>query len=301
MCGKIVATGKNASSKWTDGQRVVSTFNQSHVAGQIKAKDMSSGLGLPLDGVLAEYRVFPVEGLVAVPDYLSDNEAACLPIAAVTAWMSINWMQPMGKPITSPETTVLLQGTGGVSISGLQIAKACGLQGRFSNSVYKDTDSLTYSVIVTSSSDEKLEKARKLGADHLVNYKTNPDWEQKVMELTSGEGVDIILENGGAETLEKSFGCITFGGLISCVGYLSGREDLPGKRPNINVLTLMKNVTVKGIYNGPRDRFEEMLELYAQKQIHPVIDKVFDFDQGKEALQYISSGAHFGKVVIKVA
>jgi len=129
MCGKIVSIGKNASLKWTEGQRVVSTFNQTHLAGSLRAKDMSSGLGLPLEGVLAEYRVFPVDGLVSVPDYLSDDEAACLPIAAVTAWMSINWMQPIGKPITSPGTTVLLQGTGGVSISGLQIAKACGLIG----------------------------------------------------------------------------------------------------------------------------------------------------------------------------
>lgn len=154
---------------------------------------------------------------------------------------------------------------------------------------------------MTSSSDEKLDKARKLGADHTINYKTTPDWDQKVMELTNGEGADIILETGGAETLQKSFGCITFGGLISCIGYLSGKEDLPGKRPNVNVLALMKNATLKGILNGPADRFEEMLELYAQKQIHPVIDKVFTFDQGKEALQYIYSGAHFGKVVVKVA
>ena len=129
MCGTIVNVGSAASSIWSEGQRVVSIFNQSHQTGQVIEKDLGSGLGLPLDGVLAEYRVFPVDGVIAVPDYLTDEEAACLPIAAVTAWMSINWMQPIGKHTSGPSTTVLLQGTGGVSISGLQIAKACGLKG----------------------------------------------------------------------------------------------------------------------------------------------------------------------------
>lgn len=126
MCGSVVSSN---SGKWNVGQRVLSIFNQTHQVGQVKERDMASGLGLPLPGVLCEYRVFPEEGLVAVPEYLSDEEACTLPIAAVTAWMSINWMRPMGQPVEESDITVLVQGTGGVSICGLQIAKACGLKG----------------------------------------------------------------------------------------------------------------------------------------------------------------------------
>ena len=132
MCGTIVSVGSTAASTWKPGQRVVSIFNQTHQSGQITEADMTSGLGLPLPGVLAEYRIFPSYGIVAVPAYLTDEEAACLPIAAVTAWMSLNWQQPMGKPISDPEMTVLLQGTGGVSIAGLQIATALGLKSKSS-------------------------------------------------------------------------------------------------------------------------------------------------------------------------
>lgn len=155
--------------------------------------------------------------------------------------------------------------------------------------------------IITSSSDEKLGKASKLGADHTINYRTNPEWQDEVMRITDGNGADIILETGGAQTLRKSFSCITFGGLISAIGYLSGKEDDPGDRANTNVLALSRNVTLKGILNGPRDRFEEMLKLYEDKQIHPVVDKVFAFDKAKEALKYLFEGGHFGKVVVKVA
>lgn len=244
---------------------------------------MSSGLGLPLPGCLTEYRAFPAESLVAVPDYLSDEEASCLPIAGVTAWMAINGMRPMGQPASGNET-VLLQGTGGVAISGLQIARASGLQ-----------------TIITSSSDAKLEKAKKtLGADFGVNYRTSPEWQEEVMRLTKNEGADVIFENGGAQTLRKSFDCVAFGGLINCIGYLSGKEDAPGDRLNTNVLALRRNVTLKGILNGPRERFEEMTRFYAQHEIHPVVDKVFKFEEAKEALQYLFSGGHFGKVVVKV-
>lgn len=245
---------------------------------------MASGLGLPLDGVLTEYRCFSAKSLVAVPDYMTDEEACCLPIASVTAWMSINGMRPLGQPAKGGET-VLLQGTGGVSIAGLQIAHAAGLK-----------------TIVTSSSDAKLEKAKKeLGADYTINYKSTPEWQDEALRITNGEGADIIFECGGAQTLRKSFDCVAFGGLIDCIGYLSGKEDSPGDRLNTNVLALRRNVTLKGILNGPRDRFEEMTKFYAEHQIHPVIDKVYAFEKAKEALQYLFSGGHFGKVVVKVA
>lgn len=155
-------------------------------------------------------------------------------------------------------------------------------------------------VIITSSSDAKLEQAKQLGADHTINYRTNPDWEKEVMKITHGNGVDIIFENGGAATLRKSFDCIAFGGLINCIGYLSGKEDPLGDRTNANVLALKRNVTLKGLLNGPRDRLEEMMAFYEQKHIKPVVDRVFGFDESKEALKYLFARSHFGKVVIKV-
>lgn len=154
---------------------------------------------------------------------------------------------------------------------------------------------------MTSSSDEKLKKAQSLGADHIINYRTTPDWQHKVMELTHGKGADIIFENGGAATLKKSFECVAFGGMISSIGYLGGKQDAPGDRTNTNVLAISKNATLKGILNGPKDRFQELLDLvYKEHQVHPVIDRVFAFDEAKEALQYLFSGSHFGKVVVQV-
>ncbi|KAM0270410.1 hypothetical protein ACHAQH_009468 [Verticillium albo-atrum] len=280
MCGKVVAIGEGAH--WAVGDRVLSTFNQAHLTGQIKAPIMASGLGLPLEGVLQTHRVFPSTGLVRAPKHMSDEEAACLPIAAVTAWMAINQFRPMGQSGGKGET-VLFQGTGGVSVSGLQIAHAAGA-----------------TTIITSSSDAKLEKAKALGADHVINYRTTPDWNTKVMELTGQEGADIILETGGAQTLRKSFDSIAYGGVISCIGYLSGKQDEAGDRTNVNLLALARNVTLKGILNGPKDRFEEMVRFYEENEVRPVVDRVFGFEEGREALEYLFSGSHFGKVVVKV-
>lgn len=155
-------------------------------------------------------------------------------------------------------------------------------------------------MIITSSSDTKLEQAKGLGADKSINYRKNPNWDEKILEITNGEGVDIIFENGGAATLRKSFECVAFGGLINCIGYLSGKEDALEDRTNTNVLALKRNATLKGLLNGPKDRFEEMLKFYEQKKIKPVVDKVFGFGEPKEALKYLFAGEHFGKVVIKV-
>ena len=154
--------------------------------------------------------------------------------------------------------------------------------------------------IVTSSSDDKLKKAKALGADHVINYRTTPNWDDAVMELTGGRGADIIFECGGAQTLRKSFACVAFGGTISSFGYLSGKQDEAGDRTNVNVLALSRNVTLKGVFNGPRDRFQEMVAFVEEHQIHPVVDRVFGFEEGREALQYLFSGKHFGKVVVKV-
>lgn len=155
-------------------------------------------------------------------------------------------------------------------------------------------------VIITSSADAKLDQARKLGADHTVNYRTNPSWETEVMQYTNGHGADIILETGGAQTLRKSFDCIAFGGLIDCIGYVSGKVDAGDDRLNVNLLALRRAVTLKGIINGPKDRFEEMIRFYEKHEIRPVVNRVFPFTESKEAFKLLESGSHFGKVVIKV-
>ncbi|CAD6441665.1 8df80fa0-5d92-491f-b7d2-a140f94e442b [Sclerotinia trifoliorum] len=280
ISGTIISSN---SSKWKPGDRVLAIFNQTHIHGQVTAKDMASGLGLPAEGCLQEYRVFDGEGLVRRPEYLTDEEACTLPIAGVTAWMAINGMRPLGQPAGKGES-VLILGTGGVAISGLQIAKASGME-----------------VIITSSSDTKLAQAKSLGADHTINYRTHPKWSDEVMKITQGEGVSNIFETGGALTLRQSFDAIAFGGLINCIGYLSGKEDEDADRTNTNVLALRRNVTLKGILNGPRERFEEMLAWYEEKRIRPVVDRVFGFEEAKEALEYLFHGAHFGKVVVRVS
>lgn len=302
MVGTVVKLGSRGSdaiaNQWVEGDRVMAIFNLTHVTGQITEEHEPSGLGLPLPGVLSEYRCFPIYGLVKVPSYLSDEEGSTLPIAAVTAWMALNWMRPIGQPVRGAGHVVLLQGTGGVSIAGLQLAKASGLTGKWS--VCYRRILLTCVAIVTSSSDEKLNRAKELGADHVINYKVTPEWQDKVMQITEGKGVDIIFEQGGPQTLAKSFACVKWGGTISAIGYLSGKQDDSDNRINTNVLALRRNVTLKGICVGPKDRLEEAVQLYQQKGIHPIVDKVFAFDQAKEALEYVAAGRHFGKVVVRV-
>jgi len=292
MCGIVVARGPSSHASSDPhkspafclgtGDRVISTFAPTHLSGQVEAKDLAATLGGPMSGVLTQYRIFPTFGLVKVPDYLSDDEAACLPIAALTAWMSMNYMQGTGHSIRRGEK-VVCQGTGGVSISAVQIAAAAGAH-----------------PIVTSSSDAKLERAAKLGAKEMINYRTCPRWDQAVLQKTDGRGADVIIEVGGAQTLRKSFDCVRFGGLISCIGYLSGKQDNADDRTNTNLLCLKRNVTLKGIINGPRDELERMLKFYDEKKIRPVIDRVFPFDEADQALSYLFSGRHFGKVVVRV-
>jgi NADPH:quinone reductase-like Zn-dependent oxidoreductase len=153
---------------------------------------------------------------------------------------------------------------------------------------------------VTSSSDEKLGKAKSLGADHTINYKTTPDWDEEVLRLTDGNGVDLILENGGAHTTSKSFNCIAFGGTIASIGYVSGKVDPPEDRTNINVRALSRNFTLFGLLNGPKDRLEELLGFCEKHQVRPIVDKVFSFEEASKAIEYLWSGSHFGKVVIKI-
>ncbi|CAG7978796.1 unnamed protein product [Penicillium salamii] len=209
MCGVVKNVGQDVT-KWKVGDRVLSTFIPDHQTGQLTESAVSKGVGLPLPGVLATHRIFADYALIKAPEHMSDQEASTLTIASVTAWMGINGMRPLGQNGGQDEY-VLLQGTGGVGIAALQIAKASGAK-----------------VITTSSSDEKLELAKQLGADFRINYRKAPDWEKSVMDVTKGHGADIILETGGAETILKSFQCAAYGGLINCIGYTSGKGSTTG-------------------------------------------------------------------------
>ncbi|OJJ68892.1 hypothetical protein ASPBRDRAFT_183157 [Aspergillus brasiliensis CBS 101740] len=281
MCGVIQSVGENVT-KWNVGDRVLSLFIPDHKTGQLTERALAGSLGLPEQGVLATHRVFAEDALVKAPEHMSDEEACTLPIASVTAWMAINGARPIGKNGGRGEY-ILLQGTGGVSIAGLQIAKASGAK-----------------VIITSSSDEKLARAKALGADFGINYRQTPEWANKVMEITDGHGADIILETGGSQTLSQSFACAAFGGLINCIGYTSGKIQTAGEQRNVNLLTLTRSLTLKGFVNGPTDRFEELIRFEEEHEIHPVVCKVFPFSQARDAFRYLESGSHFGKVVIQV-
>jgi len=228
-------------------------------------------LGAPLTGVLQEYVVVPAEDAVSVPPHLTDAEAATLPIAGVTAWSTL----AEGRVKTGD--TVLAQGTGGVSLFALQFAK---LAGAF--------------VIVTSSSDEKLSRARELGADVGINYRTIPNWDTAAREATGGKGVDIVVETAGA-TLAKSISALAFGGFVGVVGFVAGFEATVPVRQLIGPM-----VRVQGIAVGSRARFEAMNRAITQHKLRPVIDSVFPLERAAEAFKRMERGEHFGKIVITI-
>jgi NADPH:quinone reductase-like Zn-dependent oxidoreductase len=224
--------------------------------------------------MLAEYVVLRESGVVPVPDHLNWEEAATLPCAALTAW---NAVVRAGK--IKAGDTVLIQGTGGVSIFALQFAKALGAR-----------------VLGTSSSDEKLHRARSLGLDAGVNYRETPDWAKWVQEQTNGEGADLVVEVGGAATFAHSLKAARVGGTIAQIGVL-GQSSEP-----LNVgLILHKQIHIQGIYVGSRDDFLEMNRAFTQLRLQPVVDKVFAFDQAPQAMQCMESAAHFGKLAIRIS
>ncbi|KAH9852961.1 NAD-P-binding protein [Lenzites betulinus] len=278
--GEIVALGAEVSrAHWAVGDRVSSAFGINHIFGEANEEMKNSGLGGPVDGVLTEYKVLPEHALVRVPEHLSYEEAATLPCAAVTAYNSL-----MGGPNPlKGGDVVLVQGTGGVSIFGLQLAVASGA-----------------SVIVTSSSDEKLKLAKKLGATHTINYKTTPDWDEEALKFTNGRGVDHILEIGGPGTLMKSANAIRYGGVISVIGYLAGQNcgDVVALLP---IKLLSKAIIMRGIIIGSRTLYENMNRLISAVKMHPVIDRLFAFEDLREAYEYLLSQKHVGKIVIKVS
>lgn len=218
-----------------------------------------------------------------IPDYLSFEEASCLPCAALTAWNAL-----YGLAAVRPGQTVLLQGTGGVATFGLQIAQAAGAV-----------------TIVTSSSDEKLERARKLGARHTINYRKTPDWAAEAKRITRGEGVDHIIEVGGTLTLQASFDAIAFNGFIHSIGHITNPDPLgKGKDlrgPDAAFLALDRLCVLRGVVVGSREQLQDMLACFAADEIRPVIDRMFEFEKAREAYEYLWSESHMGKVVIRIS
>jgi NADPH:quinone reductase-like Zn-dependent oxidoreductase len=270
--GEVVAVGAGVT-QWKAGDRVAGCFSQSWLAGVPTREKISSPLGGPLDGMLCELRALPESGVVRVPEHLSFEEAATLPCAGVTAWSAI-----VEHGAVRPGVTVVVQGTGGVSIFALQFAAATGAR-----------------VIVTSRSESKLERARALGAAHTIHTGTDPDWSKAVRELTGKRGADHIVEVGGAGTMAQSLKAIAVGGTISVIGVLGGTATETSLLP-----ILMQNVKLQGIMVGSREMFENLNRAIAQTKLKPVVDRVFPFEQAREAFEYLGSGSHFGKVVIAV-
>jgi NADPH:quinone reductase-like Zn-dependent oxidoreductase len=269
--GEIVAVGTHAK-RWKVGDRVCPIFTQGWLEGSLSIEKRRTTLGAgDLDGVLREYGAFDESGLVEIPEHLSFEEAATLPCAAVTAW---NALVVSGR--LKAGDTVLTLGTGGVSIFAIQFAKMFGAR-----------------AIATSSSDEKLEKAKNLGADEIINYKKSPDWDKEVLRLTNRIGVDHVVEVGGAGTLSKSLNSVRVAGHVVIIGVLAGAGEFDPRS------ILMKAVRMQGILVGSRQMFEEMNNAIRTNRLRPVIDKIFAFKETAEALKYMESGRHFGKIVVR--
>jgi NADPH:quinone reductase-like Zn-dependent oxidoreductase len=269
--GEIVALGPK-TSRFKKGDRVAAIFFQQWIDGRFRQEHFASALGGAVDGMLSQYVTLDENGLVAIPKHLSYEEAATLPCAGVTAW---NGLVTRGH--TQPGDFVLLQGTGGVSILGLQLAQALGAK-----------------AVITSSSDDKLARAKKLGAAVTINYKSTPDWDKAVLEATGG-GVQQALEVGGKQTLGKTLASLSFSGHVALIGGLS---EFGGEIPSYALMG--RNVTASGIYVGSRADFEALNVFLDEHRFKPVIDKVFAFEDAKAAYDYMDSGALFGKVVIRL-
>jgi len=267
--GEIAAVGEGVT-RVKVGERVAGLFMQKWLAGEVNEEIAKSSLGGGGTGMLAEYVALHEDGVVRVPDHLSDEDAATLPCAAVTAWHAL-----VTEGGVKAGDTVLTQGTGGVSLFALQFGRLLGAR-----------------VLITSSSDVKLKRALEMGASDGINYKTTPEWDKKVRELTR-EGADHVVELGGAGTLGRSLKAVRMNGRISLIGVLTGGGE-------VNPMpALMKNVRIQGIYVGSREMFEAMNRAIALHRLRPVVDKVFPFEQAREAFRYLESAAHFGKIVLR--
>jgi NADPH:quinone reductase-like Zn-dependent oxidoreductase len=268
--GEVVETGPGVT-RVQQGDRVAGIFMQRWIAGRITPEGSATALGGAIHGMMAEYVVLDAEGLVHIPAHLTWEEAATLPCAAVTAWHAL----AEHARLRAGET-VLVQGTGGVSIFALQFARLMGAR-----------------VIATSSSDAKLARAFSLGASDGINYRATPEWQDEAVALTGGAGVDEIVEVGGAGTFARSLAAVRLGGSISLIGVLTGAAE-------VNPTGIMrKSLSVRGIYVGSREMFEDMNRAIAAHRLRPVIDRVFPFADARAAFRHMEGASHFGKIVLR--
>jgi NADPH:quinone reductase-like Zn-dependent oxidoreductase len=267
----VVAVGETVA-RFREGDRVIGIFSPKWLEGRFTpAKGVGQLGGAEADGVLAEYRVFHEQAAVGVPPHLTDVEAATLPVSAVTAWHAVRW-----RSNVQSGDRVLIQGTGGLSLFALLFVHALGGQ-----------------PVVISSSDEKLAKARALGAAGIINYERVPAWEEEVLAMTAGQGVDHVMEVVGGENLNRSLRAVKASGTISFIG------EMAGLNAPINTIEIAaKNLCIHGIETGSREMFEEMNRFIASLRLRPVIDKTYAFSDFPEALRYLASRKHFGKVAV---
>ena len=268
--GEVIAVGAGVT-RVRLGDRVCPTYFQGWIGGEPDLQRLTQSLGGPIDGTMTEVMCLSEQGVVVVPDYLSDIQAASLPCAALTAWSAV-----VTYGHVKAGDRVLVQGCGGVALFALQFAKSLGAH-----------------VTVISSSEERMDRATSLGADAVINYREQPEWAKATREITQGRGYDLILELGGEKTLPQSLRCVRPGGTLAMIGILSGSSVNTSLG---HIIT--RQVRLQGVTVGHRDGMEAMLRAMAQHQIQPVTDKVFAFEELKEAMAYLKSGAQFGKVCI---
>ena len=269
--GDVAAVGPGAA-RFKVGDRVAGAFFPGWPGGTASAESISRALGGSVDGMLAEYVLLHETGAIAIPAHMTFEEGATLPCAGLTAWNAVAEMANVRAG-----QTVLLLGTGGVSLFALQFAKLHGAR-----------------AILTSSSDDKLAMAKSLGADEIINYRETLDWHKKVVELTGGRGVDLVVEVGGAGTLERSLRSTRVGGAIALIGVLAERAEVDPR------LIMSRGARLQGIFVGSLEMFAAMNAALTEAQLRPVIDRVFPFEQAREAYAHLQSARHFGKVVIAV-
>lgn len=270
--GVVEAVGEGVTA-FATGDRVIGSFFESWTGGEPSEAKMRAALGGAVDGTLTEYRVFPMHALVRTPAHLTDVEAATLPCAGVTAWSAVIKLGGI-----RPGHTVLTQGSGGVSIFALLIAKMAGAR-----------------VVATSSSEAKIARLKALGADVTLNYKQVPDWGKKAREIT-GQGVDLVVEVGGVGTLNESIRATRIGGTIAFIGVLAGAPASELRLP----LMVMQQQRLQGVTVGSVDDLQALANALTLHQVKPVVDRVFPFSEAREAFHYMASGAHLGKVTIAI-
>lgn len=271
--GVVEAVGSGVT-QFKAGDKVIGSFFENWIGGRPTRDKLAGALGGSADGVLCEYRVFRQEALILSPPHLSFEEAATLPCAGLTAWGAV-----VGAGATKPGDVVLTQGTGGVSLFALQFAAMCGAR-----------------IIATSSSDAKIEKLKNLGADKTVNYVSVPEWGKLAREMTAGNGVDLVVEVGGVGTLNESIRATRIGGTIALIGVLAGPSPGASRLP----LIVMQQQRIQGVTVGPVEDLQAMANAMAAVKLRPVIDRVFAFEDCKEAFAYMAEGKHFGKIAIAI-